>query len=162
MPVVFSAKLDGSEAVRFSHVSLVIFYLRQARARAVAASSLPPGEEQFGEALLAIILAALCLEAFANEWGENILESSELADFMKCRRAYRMPRGIGSVAWKLSIVFEKKWGLTLPRDAGLLPEVDALFDMRNALVHYKLSESAAKTYLPPPPRRSQIRRQPPS
>jgi hypothetical protein len=150
MPVVFSAKLDGSEAVRFSHVSLVAFYLRQSRSRAVAASSLPTGEEQFSEALLAVILAALCLEAFANEWGENVIESNELADFMKCRRAYRMPEGMGTVAWKLSIVFEKKWGLTLPRDTGLLHEVDALFDTRNALMHYKLGESAAKTHLPPP------------
>jgi hypothetical protein len=150
MPIVFSAKLDGSEAVRFDHVSLVTFYLRQARTRAVAASALPIGEEQFGEALLAVILAALCLESFANEWGENILGSSDLADFMKCRRAYQKPDGIGSVAWRLSIVFDKKWGFVLPRDTGLLAEVDALFDIRNALVHYKLGESAAKSYLPPP------------
>jgi hypothetical protein len=31
MPTVFSAKLDGSQSVRYHHVSLVAFYLRQAR-----------------------------------------------------------------------------------------------------------------------------------
>jgi hypothetical protein len=63
MPTVFSAKLDGSLAVRYHHVSLVTFYLRQTRSRALAAAAIPPGEEQFSEALLAIICAALCLDA---------------------------------------------------------------------------------------------------
>lgn len=150
MPTIFSAKLDGSEAVRLEHISLVVFYLRQARSRAKSAASLPKGEEQFAEALLAVVLAALCLESFANEWGEEVLESSELADFLRCRRKFQNPEGVGSVAWKLKTVFERKWGHALLTDSGILLEVDALFEMRNALVHCKLSESAAKSFLPPP------------
>ncbi len=150
MPTIFSAKLDGSEAVRYHHISLVVFYLCQARERALSAASEPAGEAQFAEALLTVILAAMCLEAFANESGENILDGGALADFLRCRRKYQMPEGMGSVAWKLSVVFEKKWGVALARDADPLAQVEALFDMRNALVHYNLSESAAKTYLPPP------------
>jgi hypothetical protein len=149
MPTIFSAKLDGTESVRYEHVSLVVFYLRQSRARATAAASMPRSEEQFAEALLAIILAALCLEAFANELGENILDSGELEDFLRCRRKYQKPDGRGSVAWKLSVVFEKKWGHILSGDSELLNEIESLFGMRNALVHYKLGESAAKAYLPP-------------
>jgi len=150
MPTVFSAKLDGSEAVRFTHISLVVFYLRQSRARAIAAASISSGEEQFAEALLAVILAALCLEAFANECGEDIFDGGELSDFLRCRRGHQKPDGIGSVAWKLNTVFEKKWKHSLLGSSDVLQDVEALFELRNALVHYKLGESAAKTYLPPP------------
>lgn len=78
---------------------------------------MPRSEEQFAETLLAVILAALCLEAFANEWGENILESGELDDFLGCRRKYKKPHGQGSVAWKIRVVFEKKWGAFFPDDS---------------------------------------------
>lgn len=152
MPTIFSAKLDGSEAVRYAHVSLVAFYLRQCREKAVAAAALSPCEEQFAQSLLTVILAALCLEALANEAGENSLPSEELKDFLMSRRKHRMPDGLGSVAWKLMTVFERKWSHALARDCSLILEIEALFDVRNELVHYKLGDSAAKTYLPPPAR----------
>lgn len=152
MPTVFSAKLDGSEAVRYAHISLVVFYLRQARMHALAAMKLQAGEDQFAEALLAVILSALCLEAFANETGENLLPDAELKDFLLARKAYQRPNGIGSVAWKLTIVFEKKWSHQITPGSALIQEIEGLFQLRNELVHYKLGETAAKSYLPPPAR----------
>ena len=150
MPTVFSAKLDGSQAVRYHHVSLVTFYLRQARSRALASASVPPSEEQFSEALLAIICSALCLEAFANEMAENVLPDAELKDFLMLRKTFRKPDGVSSVSWKLRILFQKQWGHDLGSDDPTLRGVEELFNLRNALVHYKLGESAARSYLPPP------------
>lgn len=150
MPTVFSAKLDGSLAVRYHHVSLITFYLRQARSRALASASLPPGEEKFSEALLAIICAALCLEAFVNEMAETILPDAELKDFLMLRKVFRKPENLGSVSWKITTLFQRQWGQRLEPDDALLRAVEALFDLRNALVHYKFGESAAKSYLPPP------------
>jgi hypothetical protein len=151
MPVVFSAKLDGSAAVRYQHVSLVTFYLREARAHVSRSLELERGETQFAEAILGVILSALCLEAFANETGEDLVPTAELEDFFRARKAYRKPDGIGSVARKLVIVFEKKWSHELGSDTGLMEEIQLLFALRNELVHYNLKESAAKVFLPPAP-----------
>lgn len=150
MPTVFSAKLDGSLAVRYHHVSLVTFYLRQARSRALASAALPAGEDQFSEALLAIICAALCLEAFVNEMGENVLPDADLKDFLMSRKGFHKPDGIGAVSWKMTTLFQKQWDEPLDAADPLVLAVEALFELRNALVHYKLGESAAKSYLPPP------------
>jgi hypothetical protein len=150
MPTVFSAKLDGSHAVRYHHVSLVTFYLRQARSRALAAAALRPGEEQFSETLLAIICAALCLEAFVNEMGENILPAADLKDFLMSRKSFRKPAGIAAVSWKVITLFQRQWGERLEGADALVRGVEELFEIRNALVHYKFGESAAKSYLPPP------------
>jgi hypothetical protein len=111
-----------------------------------------PGEKQFSESLLAVIFAALCLEGFVNEMGENMLPSSDLQDFLMSRRKYQKPEGIGSVSWKLITAFDKQWSHGLLPDDPLVRDVESLFEMRNALVHYKLGESAAKSYLPPPAR----------
>jgi hypothetical protein len=110
------------------------------------------GEELFSEALLAVILAALCLEAFVNEMGEEILPSADLKDFLMSRRKYQKPDGIGAVSWKIITIFDKKWSYTLSPGDQLLQDVESLFDLRNALVHYKLGESAARSYLLPPTR----------
>jgi hypothetical protein len=150
MPTVFSAKLDGSQAVRYHHVSLVTFYLRQARTRALASAALPPGEECFSEALFAIICAALCLEAFVNEMAENILSDADLQEFLRSRKAFSKPEGIGSVSWKVTTLFQRKWNQQLKSDDALIQAIETLFQLRNALVHYTLGESAAKSFLPAP------------
>jgi hypothetical protein len=151
MPVIFSAQLDGSPAVRYQPVSLVVFYLRQARAHVSRALELPRGESHFAEAMLAVVLSALCLEAFANEAGEELVPTGELADFLKGRNAFREPQGLGSVARKLVIVFEKKWSHGLRSGRELMNDIQVLFGLRNALVHYNVGKSAAKAFLPPVP-----------
>jgi hypothetical protein len=153
MPVIFSAKLDGSEAVRYTHVSLVAFYLRQARLHAVSAASMPRDEQQFAAAVHAVIMSALCLEAFANEIGETVFSEQELDDFLRSRRRHKKRDGIaGLVTWKIISLFEEKWGHLLLPDTELVQTIESLFELRNSLVHYKLSESSAKAYLPPPAR----------
>jgi hypothetical protein len=150
MPTVFSGKLDGSHSVRYHHVSLVTFYLRQARSRALAAMKFAAGEDQFCESLLSIICAALCLEAFVNEMGEEVLPQPELKDFLMCRKGFHKPDGISAVSWKMTTLFQRKWNLALDSADLLVYDVEELFALRNALVHYKFGESAAKSYLPPP------------
>jgi hypothetical protein len=55
--MIFSANHDGSPAVRYQHVSVVTFYLREARAHVSRALELERGETQFAEALLGLILS---------------------------------------------------------------------------------------------------------
>jgi hypothetical protein len=151
MPVIFSAQLDGSPAVRYQPVSLVVFYLRQVRSHVTRAQESPRGEGHLAEAMLAVVLSALCLEAFANEAGEDLVPAAELTDFLKGRKAYREPRGLGSVARKLVILFGKKWSHDLRSNTELMDEIRVLFGLRNALVHYNVGESAAKAFLQPVP-----------
>ena len=151
MPVIFSAQLDGSSAVRYQPVSLVVFYLREARAHVSRMLELPRGERHFAEAMLTVVLSALCLEAFANEAGEELVPAGELADFLNGRKNYREPRGLGSVARKLVIVFEKRWSHDLRSGTELMDDIQVLFGLRNALVHYNVGKSAAKAFLPPVP-----------
>jgi hypothetical protein len=152
MPIVFSAKLDGSEAVRHVHISLVAFYLRQARRHAIASASVARGEEQFAESLLAVILSALCLEAFSNEMAEGVYPEEDLPDFFKLKRRFQKPgKYLSSAAWKIACLFGTKWSHALESDARLFCDIESLFELRNSLVHYRLTESAAHVYLPPPP-----------
>src|ERR1700733_14275142 len=151
MPVVFSAKLDGSEAVRHVHVSLVAFYLRQARRHAITSTSLSRSDEQFSESLLAVILSALCLEAFSNEMAEGVFGENVLSDFFKLRRRFKKPsQYLSSVTWKIACLFETQWSHSLATDAQLVRDIESLFELRNSLVHYKLTKSAARLHLPPP------------
>jgi hypothetical protein len=152
MPIVFSAKLDGSEAVRHYHISLVAFYLREARRHALACASMPKGEEShFSEGLLAILLSALCLEAFSNEMAESVIAEHELPDFFKMRRRFRKPSAYrSSVTWKTACLFEAKWAHALDTDTLLVSRIESLFELRNALVHYNLTASAGRMHLPAP------------
>jgi hypothetical protein len=92
----------------------------------------------------------LHLEAFVNEMGENILSPADLKDFLMSRKGFHKPDGIAAVTWKLISLFERQWGERLEAADALVGGVEALFQLRNALVHYKYGESAAKSYLPPP------------
>lgn len=149
MPTVFSGKLDGSEAVWHFHVSLVAYHLRQARAHALEAAKASKGEPQFTESLLAVIFAALCLEAFANETGEDLIAEAEIEDFYRARQKYRKPN-LSSVSCKLITVFERNWSLNLLPTELPLKEVEELVMLRNELVHYRIGEAATKAYLPSP------------
>jgi hypothetical protein len=150
MPTVFSAKLDGSEAVRYFHVSLVTFYLREAHAHTLAAAKTIDADRHFAESMLAVVLSALCLESFCNELAENILPTADLDDFLMARRKYKRPPGLASVTAKILTIFESQWPKCLSIEDPLVKDVEALFAIRNALVHYRLGESATKAYLPPP------------
>jgi hypothetical protein len=148
MPTVFTAKLDGSAAVRYFPISLAVFHLRHAFLHATAAQRATEGEPKFKEALLSIVFASLCLEAFANEMAEETLKPDELEDFFWLRRQFRSKVRAPSVVSKIRLLFERRWSAKLSLQASPLKELGELFDLRNLLVHYRLTESAAKTYLP--------------
>lgn len=142
MPTVFSAKLDGSEAVRYFHVSLVVYYLRQASIHAKCAAVATDSDEMFKDSLLTIIFASFCLEAFTNEMIENVFGDAKLDEYRKKERSM-------SVGSKLQLLFREKWSVELSTQELLLNDINELFYLRNKLVHYKFSESAAKAYMPP-------------
>ena len=152
MPIVFSAKLDGSEAIRHLHISLVTFYLRQARRHAMASASIPKEDDQhFAESVIAVLFSALCLEAFSNEMAEEVISEQDLPDFWKMRRRFRTPKQYrSSVTWKLACLFETQWSHSLASDAGLVRRIESLFELRNSLVHYNLTNSAGHVHLPAP------------
>jgi hypothetical protein len=148
MPIVFSAKLDGSEATRYYHVPLASFYLRQAALHASTAIQATEEEPKFKEALLAIIFSSLCLEAFANEMAETKLEGDELEDFFWLRGKYKNKgRGAGA-AFKIKLLFDFHWSVDLSLQESPLREADELFSLRNELVHYKLTKAAGRAYMP--------------
>lgn len=54
---------------------------------------------------------------------------------------------------KLKHLFQKRLAFALHSEQSPLKEVKELFRVRNSLVHYRLHETAAKAYIPPPERR---------
>jgi len=110
---VFSAKLDGSDATRHVQVPLVIFHLQQAALPASAVKQATTEERQFKEALLAIIFASLCLEAFSNETAESALAGDELEDFFRLRGKYKRDREETGVAAKGRMLFRLRWSVSL-------------------------------------------------
>lgn len=148
MPTVLTAKLDGSEAVRHVPISLAVFHLRHASLHAVAAARAPDGELRFKESLLTIVFASLCLEAFANEMAEDTFASDELESFFWLRGKFKTKNRSPAVAQKICLLFERRWSVKLSAHESPLKEVAELFIVRNLLVHYRLTESAAKAYLP--------------
>ena len=131
-------------------MSLSIFYLEQALNHATGAANAPEGEPKFKESLLAIVFASLCLEAFANEMAENQFDGKELKDFLALKGKYKIKHQATSVAWKIKLLFDSCWTVNLLIMQSPLKEVEELYRLRNALVHYKLGETAGKAYMPPP------------
>jgi hypothetical protein len=98
-------------------------------------------------------MSALCLEAFSNEIAEAVFSEQELDDFLRSRRQHKKRDGIVAlVTSKIISLFDAKWAHLLLPKTELVQQIELLFELRNSLVHYKLSESAAKAYLPPPAR----------
>ncbi len=150
MPIVFKMKLDGSEGIRYFHVSLSVFHLKQALHHAQAAidAANPEGETKFKESLLAIVFASLCLETFANEMAEGKFSDKELEDFSRLQGKFKIRGRATSVASKLKLLFNLYWAMDLSIEQSPLKEVEELYRVRNDLVHYKFSKSAGKAYLP--------------
>ncbi|SRR5713226_441959 len=148
MPIVFSARLDGSEATRYFHVPLAQFYLRQAAIHTSTVLHTTEEEPKFKEALLAILFSSLCLEAFANEMAENKLEGDDLEHFFWLKGKYKN-KGTGTgVAFKFKLMFAIQWSVDLSLQESPLKEVDELFSLRNELVHYKLTKAAGRAHMP--------------
>jgi len=147
MPIVFSMKLDGSNAIRKQHYPIVMFYLSHAYFSAFKSVRAKSNEKAFNESMLAIIFSAMCLESFVNERAENVVSSEEIDDFLHLRKKYIKNKGEHAVVVKLTRIFNLAHAQTLPSD--LIDDCIALFELRNSLVHYKLEETAMKIMLPP-------------
>ncbi|MDO9178703.1 MAG: hypothetical protein Q7U16_10400 [Agitococcus sp.] len=147
MPIVFSAKLDGSNAERRQHYPMVMFYLSHAHNSAFKSVRARRPPKKFNESMFAIIFAAMCLEAFVNERAESVINSDEIDDFLHFRKKYNKPKGEHGVVVKLVRIFDLAFSQQLPQ--VLLDDCVCLFELRNSLVHYKLEETAMKWILPP-------------
>ncbi len=137
MVTVLTAKLDGTEAIRYFPVSLVAFFLTEAALHAGVASKVPDEARRFKESLLAILFSSLCLEAFCNEMAENCLSKADR------ERVFGRKSGL-SVAQRLQFLIQRQFSVNLTLDDPPLQRVRDLFRKRNALVHYKLEEAAGK------------------
>ena len=147
MPVIYEAKVDGSNAVSYYHISLIRFYLDQAYEYAIKSKEEHKDGRLLASSIIAIMFSAMALEAFANEMSEDLIPEEELNDFIRLRKAYKQKDQESSLAAKLRILFERKHNHTL--EETLLSDIEKLVSLRNNLVHYKLSELAAKYIMPP-------------
>lgn len=147
MPIIFEAKMDGSNAVRYFHFSLIRFYLDQAYEHAI--KSKVEHEEMLlsASSIIGIMFSAMALEAFANEQSEDVIPKEEINDFVRLRKAYKQKERETSLTAKLRILFECKYSHSLGEEHR--NGIEELVSLRNNLVHYKFSELAGKHILPP-------------
>lgn len=147
MPIVYEGKLDGSSGVRYFQYSLVGFYLDQAFEHASKAKDhCRPGILQ-ASSIIGIMFSVMALEAFINEISEDLIPAEELDDFIFLKRKYRKQSGESSVSAKLRVLFKLKYNQDI--EGVLLENVEASVQLRNNLVHYKLTELAGKFIMPP-------------
>lgn len=146
MPTIYEAKFDGSNGVRYFHISLVRLYLDQAYKYALEVKR-NGDENMLASAITAIVFSAMALEAFINEVSEDVIDKEELNQFIRFKRPYKMEGGEGSVCAKYRIIFEKKFNHVLEEEVK--KSIKALIELRNNLVHYKLTELAGKFIMPP-------------
>ena len=147
MPTVYEGKMDGSNAVRYFHYSLIRFYLDQGYEHSVKANEeCQPGVLQ-ASSIIGIMFSVMSIEAFINETSEDLVEPEKLNDFMFLRKEFKKAKGESSVVAKLKTLFDMKFGASLNQE--LVDEVELSVQVRNNLVHYKLSELAGKHIMPP-------------
>jgi len=152
MPVIYEAKIDGSNAIRYFHFSLIRLYLDQAYEHALKSKD-DDEDRLLASSIIAIMFSAMALEAFANEISEDLIPKEELNDFVRLRKAYKQKEQESSLVAKLRILFERKHNHSLSTEQ--INSIETLVVFRNNLVHYKLSELAGK-YIMPPARQTQL------
>lgn len=146
MPTIYETKLDGSRGVRYFHISLVRLYLDQAHKNAIEAS-VAENENPLFSCITAIVFSAMALEAFINEVSEDVIDKDELNRFIHLKKPYQIKGKEGSVCAKYRILFEKSFNHELEEE--IKNSIRALIELRNNLVHYKLTELAGKFIMPP-------------
>lgn len=146
MVTIFEGSIDG-DCVRYEHHSLVLFYLDQAERYAdVALKNHADGRLQ-SDSIVAIVFAAMCIEAFVNETAEGIFRKEDLGDFSFLRGKFKKRGKSSSLNKKLVVIFWEAFQLDIPR--SILDSVEELVRLRNNLVHYKLTDTATKIIYPP-------------
>jgi hypothetical protein len=146
MTTVFSARLDGSEAKRYFHFPIVGTYLEIASDAAVAAQSIDPNKA-LRAALICITFSVMSVEALVNELAEKIIPESDLDAFMRRSGLFKQARHKAGVIHKLLILSERSGASAV--SPQLISSLEAAIELRNHLVHYKLSETAGSVLQPP-------------
>lgn len=91
--------------------------------------------------IMGIVFSAMAVEAFCNELAEIFVEERDLKDFIFNRGRYRPEKGDSGTVFKLRYLFNEKDNI-FPNE--LAAKTNDLFDIRNNLVHYKFSDTAAE------------------
>ena len=146
MPTIFEAKA-GENSIQYFHYSMVRFYLDQSFEYAIKAKEGHIENTLQANTIIAIVFAAMALEAFVNEIADGLIDKEELDHFIRLRKGYHKPAGVSSLVYKINIVIEKTNGSSLSPE--LNKRVENLVDLRNNMSHYKMSELTGKRILPP-------------
>lgn len=148
MATIFSAKLDGSEAVRYFHVPIVGFYLGTARDYARSSLELDNGDVRLRKVICAVTFSSMALEALINEAADDVIPSNEKVAFDKGQKPHKKAANQSLVKFKYVTLIEMYKGSLVPPE--VLSGIDELIDIRNTLVHYKPMDTAGKHILNPP------------
>lgn len=143
MVAVFEGSIN-EDCVRYEHHSLVI--LRNAKRHADIATEIHREGVLLPDSISAILFSAMSVEAFLNETAESLIDKEDLEDFSFLRNKYKTRGKVSSVVKKIAIIFKSAFGVDAPDD--LLSSVEELVNLRNNLVHYKLSDTATKIIYP--------------
>lgn len=147
MPTIYEAKMDGSNAIRYFHISLVRFYLDLS----FKYSSEAVDEQKEGvllpSSVIGIVFSAMSIESFINEVSEDVIPKEELVNFIRLRKTYKKSPDESSVTSKLRIMFKAKFDYDLPE--GIKQKIEEVISLRNNLAHYKLTDLAGKYIMPP-------------
>lgn len=147
MPLIYRVNLNGSNAIRYFPVPLTEFYLHQAHKNAHVSRTEHNPIEALAHRVSAILFASMALEAFANELSEDVIPREQTKEFNSLKGAYRKKKGEPEICAKLRILFAVQHHHVL--DPLMEGRMRRLVSLRNNLVHYKLSESSGKHFLPP-------------
>lgn len=147
MPTVFTASLNDGLVVRHIHFSLVAHYLDIAQLHADPACQGLTIAHSLSRAIVAITFSAMSLEAFANEAAEDVFSESDLKAFIGLTGRFRKAKNVTGIGHKIATIFSEKGFPSLPDE--LLADIDDVVGLRNSLVHYKLSDTAARLIFPP-------------
>ena len=94
-----------------------------------------------------ITFSAMTLEAFINEVSENEIKSELQGEFDRTQKTYKKPQGQSSIRFKFCrlLLDKHKFVATIE----LTEKLEFLANLRNTLVHYKISETAGKYIMEP-------------
>jgi hypothetical protein len=147
MPVVFEIEMDGSDGVFYDHFPLVGFYLDSAYNFKQSLTI----EAEYGillkNIISTILFSAMTLEAFINERAEDVIGKESRSDFDRCRGDYKKNKNESSVLFKFRKLVQIQFKQDI--DSDLTEKIEYLIELRNTLVHYKLSDTAGKYYTAP-------------
>jgi hypothetical protein len=146
MPTIYEAKFDGSNGVRYFHIPLVRLYLDQAHKNAMDAN-ITENDNPLASSITAIVFSAMAIEAFINQVSEDVIDKEELNKFFHLRKPYQIKDKEGSICAKYRILFEKRFNYELEEEVK--SSIRSLIELRNNLVHYKLTELSGKFIMPP-------------